>query len=178
MSSERARHVTLTGDLAGDYVVVEERADGSLVVAPDTSGRSRAPSRRPTPNQSAGPSLFSGLLARPPRTPPDVPTILEGWGVELGEEEVISDFILAEIDGSTGFLAITSQRFIFATHTGRAVSVVQEHLLSSARNVEVFGRRRRQKLRVTWHGVASVISVPDRDALPRLQQHLTAGGAR
>lgn len=175
MSSERPRHVTLTGDLAGDYVVVEERADGSLVVAPDTSGRPGAPSRQPSPD--AGPSLFSGLFTRPARTPPDVPAILEGWGVELGPEEVISDFILAEIDGNTGFLAITSQRFIFATHTGRAVSVVHEHLLSAARNVEVFGRRRRQKIRVTWHGAESIISALDQDALSRLQQYLTAGGA-
>jgi hypothetical protein len=177
MSPERPRYVTLTGDLAGDYVVVEERADGSLVVAPDASGRPRAPSPQPSPSPSAGPSLFSGLFARPPRTPPDVPTILEGWGVELGEEEAISDFILAEIDGSTGFLAITSQRFIFATHTGRTVTVVQEHLLSSARNVEVFGRRRRQKLRVSWHGVECVVSALDQDALSRLHQHLTARAA-
>lgn len=175
MSPERPRRVTLTGDLAGDYVVVEERVDGSLVVAPDTSGRPRVPARPPSPSPAAGPSLFSGLLARPVRTPPDVPTILDGWGVTLGEEESVSDFVLAEIDGDTGFLAITSQRFIFATHTGKMVSVVQEHLLSSARNVEVFGRRRRPKLRVTWHGVDSVINAPDRDDLERLRQHLTAG---
>jgi hypothetical protein len=29
--------VTLSGDRSGDYVVVEERPDGSLVVASDTS---------------------------------------------------------------------------------------------------------------------------------------------
>lgn len=171
MSSDRRRHVTLSGDLAGEYVVVEERADGSLVVAPDPSGRP-APARRP-PAESEGPSLFGGLFARPPRTPPDVPTILEDWGVALGEDESVDDFILAEIDGRTGFLAITSQRFIFGTNTGRKVTVVQEHLLSSARDVELIGRRRWQKLRVSWHGVASVISVPDRDALARLHQRLT-----
>jgi hypothetical protein len=37
MSTERAPHVTLSGDLSGDYVVVEQRDDGSLVVKPDTS---------------------------------------------------------------------------------------------------------------------------------------------
>lgn len=162
----------LTGDLAGDYVVVEERADGSVVVVPETSGARRAQARQ----SNAGPSLFAGLLARPVRTPPDVPTILEDWGVELADDEIVSDFILAEVDGQTGFLAITSQRFIFATNTGRKVTVVQEHLLSAARNVELFGRRRWQKLRVTWHGAESVISVPDRDALSRLHQHLTGGG--
>lgn len=37
MSAERAAHVKLSGDLSGDYVVVDERDDGSLVLAPDTS---------------------------------------------------------------------------------------------------------------------------------------------
>ena len=37
MSAERAARVTLSGDRSGDYVVVEEHDDGSLVVAPDTS---------------------------------------------------------------------------------------------------------------------------------------------
>jgi hypothetical protein len=174
MSSDHHRRVTLTGDYAGEYVVVEERADGSLLVTPDPAGRPAAPARR-APARSEGPSLFAGLLSRPARTPPDVPTILEDWGVALGEDEPVNDFILAEIDGRTGFLAITSQRFIFGTNTGRKVTVVEEHLLSSARDVELIGRRRWQKLRVTWHGAASVISVPDRDALARLHQRLTAG---
>ena len=175
MSSDRRRRVTLTGDFAGEYVVVEERADGSLLVTPDPSGRSARPAARRAPAGSEGPSLFAGLLSRPARTPADVPTILEDWGVALGEDEPVNDFILAEVDGRTGFLAITSQRFIFATNTGRKVTVVEEHLLSSARDVELIGRRRWQKLRVSWHGVASVISVPDRDALARLHRRLTAG---
>ena len=33
-------HVTLAGDLAGDYVVSERRKDGSLVLRPDTSAGS------------------------------------------------------------------------------------------------------------------------------------------
>jgi hypothetical protein len=37
MAVQRATHVTLSGDLSGDYVVVEKRDDGTLVVAPDTS---------------------------------------------------------------------------------------------------------------------------------------------
>lgn len=42
-------HVTLTGDLSGDYVVTEERPDGSLVIAPDTSAPAllRRPGHRP-----------------------------------------------------------------------------------------------------------------------------------
>jgi len=37
MGAERAAHVKLSGDRSGDYVVVDERDDGSLVLAPDTS---------------------------------------------------------------------------------------------------------------------------------------------
>jgi hypothetical protein len=37
MAVERVLHVTLSGDRAGDYVVLEERDDGSLVLGPDTS---------------------------------------------------------------------------------------------------------------------------------------------
>jgi hypothetical protein len=36
MAVEHALHVTLSGDRTGDYVVIEERQDGSLVVAPET----------------------------------------------------------------------------------------------------------------------------------------------
>jgi len=171
MDSPRPRHVTLSGELSGAYVVVEERPDGSLVLTPDTSRRVA----RPPAGQAAGGlgSLFSGLLARPEKGPPDVPAILEGWGVELAEEEGVDDFLIADVDGTTGFVAITTQRFIFAANTGRGVSVVQEHLLSAARNVELVGRRRKPKLRVSWHGADSVIGVLERDALTRLEQHLT-----
>jgi hypothetical protein len=37
MAVERAEHVTLSGDVSGDYVVVEKHDDGSLLVKPDTS---------------------------------------------------------------------------------------------------------------------------------------------
>jgi hypothetical protein len=37
MSAERAAHVKLSGDRSGDYVVVDGRDEGSLVLAPDTS---------------------------------------------------------------------------------------------------------------------------------------------
>ncbi len=120
--------------------------------------------------------MLSGLLNRPPSTPPNAPEILEGWGVELGEDEDISEFLIADVDGTTGFLAVTSQRFIFAAGSGKALRVVQEHLLSAARNVELVGRRRRQKIRVTWHGSESSIGVLDRDALPRLHEILLGHG--
>ena len=34
---QRASHVTLNGAMSGDYVIVEKREDGSLVLQPDTS---------------------------------------------------------------------------------------------------------------------------------------------
>lgn len=37
VESQRELHVTLAGRLSGDYVIVDEREDGSLVLAPDTS---------------------------------------------------------------------------------------------------------------------------------------------
>jgi hypothetical protein len=170
MASERSRRVTISGDVAGNYVVVEERPDGSLVVAPDPSRRSGSAVGRPAPEGVS--SMLSGLLTRPPSTPPNVPEILEGWAVELGEDEDIREFLIADVDGTTGFLAVTTQRFIFAAGSGKALRVVEEHLLSAARNVELVGRRRRQKIRVTWHGSASTIGVLDRDALPRLHEIL------
>jgi hypothetical protein len=35
--AEPARHVTLTGDLNGEYLVDEQLPDGSVVIRPDTS---------------------------------------------------------------------------------------------------------------------------------------------
>jgi hypothetical protein len=37
MAVERAEHVTLSGDVSGDCVVVEKQGDGPLLVKPDTS---------------------------------------------------------------------------------------------------------------------------------------------
>jgi hypothetical protein len=37
MAVQRASHVTVEGDRAGEYIIVEERDDGSLVLKPDTS---------------------------------------------------------------------------------------------------------------------------------------------
>jgi len=37
MAVQRVRHVTVEGDVSGEYIVVEKRDDGSLVLQPDTS---------------------------------------------------------------------------------------------------------------------------------------------
>ncbi|MGO9249459.1 MAG: hypothetical protein ACLP7W_12880 [Solirubrobacteraceae bacterium] len=36
-TEEQLVHVTLTGDRAGDYVVIDESPDGELTLVPDTS---------------------------------------------------------------------------------------------------------------------------------------------
>lgn len=54
VKEERVEHITLTGDRSGQYVVIEERTDGSLVVAPDTSIeaiRKRAGTRAMAPEE-------------------------------------------------------------------------------------------------------------------------------
>ena len=177
MESDGPLQVTLTGDRSGDYVIVEERpevrsswrrtARDDPHPAHDERLRLAARSR---PGQARSCQQF---LARPVRTPPSISETLEGWGVELADGETPSDLMVADIDGDAGFLAITSQRFIFVAQTVKGLGVVQENLLSAARNVAVVGSRRRQKLRVTWHGTESVISLHDRDALARLESHLT-----
>ena len=37
VESERDLRVTLAGDRSGDYVIIDEREDGFLILAPDTS---------------------------------------------------------------------------------------------------------------------------------------------
>ena len=50
----RQAHVTLSGDIAGEYVVEDRRPDGRLVLVPDTSVaaiRARGGARRLTPQE-------------------------------------------------------------------------------------------------------------------------------
>ena len=165
--------MTLDGDVSGDYVVVEQRPDGSLVVAPATANRAGSQPRWQAPNVGA---LLSGLLASPKSKRLTPEEILEEWGVQLRDDELPGELFVADVDDTPGFVAITSQRFIFVAHTGKGMSVVQEHLLSAARNVELIRRGIRHKLRVTWHGTDSLVVTPDRKTLTRLQHHLEAMG--
>jgi len=168
MDSRRPLRVTLTGDVSGAYVVVEQRPDGSLLVAPDPSGRSAAAARRPA---SPITSLLSGLITPPDRAITGV-EVLERWGVELAEKERIEEFFVADVDDEAGFLAITTERFIFVADRGHGSTVVHEHLLSAARNVELVRRGLRQRLRVSWHGAESLVGGLDRKATARLEHHL------
>ena len=169
MDPGRRARVTLRGDLAGDYVVVEQRPDGSLVLAPDTANRSSGPARRPTPS---GGTLLSGLLASPKSKRMSTEEILEEWGVQLSEDELPGELFVADVDDRPGFVAITSQRFIFVADTGSGLSAVQERRLSDARDVELIRRGIRHKLRITWHGKESLVVTPDRKSLTRLHQYL------
>jgi hypothetical protein len=174
MDSRRPLRVTLTGDVSGAYVVVEQRSDGSLVVVPDVSNGSAT-----APRRSASPiaTLLSGLLT-PPQKPMSGVEVLKGWGVELDEEEGIEEFLVADVDDEGGFLAITSQRFIFVADRGRGSKVVHEYLLSAARDVEIVRRGVRQRLRVTWHGAEIFVSGLDRKAMARLEHRLQERGLR
>ena len=100
--------------------------------------------------------------------------VLEDWGVSLREDELVREFFVADVDEKAGFIAITSQRFIFAAGTGNGSSVIQEHLLSAARDAEIVRRGLRRSLRVTWHGAESLIRTFDRSDLSRLQHYLNA----
>lgn len=174
MDSPRPLRVTVTGDVSGAYVVVEQRSDGSLVLLPDVSSRSSAGPRR-----SASPiaALLSGLIA-PAEKSMTGTEVLEGWGVELDEDEQIEEFFVAEVDDIAGFLAITSQRFIFVADTGKGSAVLHEYVLSAARDVEVVRRGLRYKLRVTWYDVESLVGGLDRKSIERLQHHLQDRGLR
>jgi hypothetical protein len=169
MDPRRRARVTLRGDVSGDYVVVEERRDGSLVLAPDTANRSGSAARPATPNFG---TLLSGLLASPKSKRMTTEEILEEWGVQLRADELPGEMFVADVDERPGFITITSQRFIFVADTGSGLSVVQDHLLSAARNVELIRRGMRHRLRVTWHGDESLIVTPDRKSLARLQHYL------
>lgn len=52
----RQAHVTLSGDIAGEYVVVDRRPDGELTLAPDKSWKAtlaRNGEREATPDELA-----------------------------------------------------------------------------------------------------------------------------
>lgn len=158
--------VTLSGAKSGEYLVVEERSDGSLVLAPSRSSRPARASR--TPASPIG-TLFSGLRRPVDTLPTSDAEVLEGWGLQVREDERIRDVFLADLDQTKGFLAITSERFVFAADASRGRTVVEEHPLSTVRGVEMVRRGIRHKLRVSWEGAECVIGVLDRTALSRLQ---------
>lgn len=168
MSLEHPVRVTLAGDRAGDYVVVEERQDGSLLIAPDASPR-RAASRGV---QGSVGGLLNSLRSGPTQGASSVAEALDGWGVELGASEVVHDFFAADVNGQSGFLAVTTDRIIFVVGTRGRLRVLREHPLGGAANVELLRRGLRSQLRISWDDAEMLIWGPDRGSLTRLQQHL------
>jgi hypothetical protein len=66
---QQVAHVKLSGDRDGDYVVTEERSDGSLILTPDTSWKAiqaRAGAREATDEE-----LAAFEAERGPFLPPD-----------------------------------------------------------------------------------------------------------
>lgn len=62
-------HVMLVGDRAGDYVIQEERPDGTLLLAPDTSAqamRRRLGVRKATPEELDAFMVEHGSQMLPP----------------------------------------------------------------------------------------------------------------
>jgi hypothetical protein len=171
MSSERLRRVTLTGDVSGEYVVLEERSDGSLVVAPDRTWAPGATAASPVGDTR---SPLARLLRRAEEASVNVPELLARWGVLLGEDERVLEFLNVEIDGTPAFLAITSQRFISVSVGTRGSPLTRAYLLSAASEVGMVRRRMSSKLRVSWHGSEMLIGGVSRGVLLRVEELLAS----
>jgi hypothetical protein len=169
MSDDRTVRVTLLGDRSGDYVVVEERPDGTLVVAPDTS-RSRRRARR---GGSTGSSL-SRLLARRGSGPATIHEALDEWGFELADDEFVTEFLEASVAGRTGFAAVTNRRVVFIARSGAELRAIDEHPLSGVRQVDLIRRPFKSVLRVCWEDSQTEIAGA-LDALKRLREQLGGG---
>jgi hypothetical protein len=168
MTVDEPLRVRLSGARAGDYVIVEVRSDGSLVVAPDNSRPARPPARLPAP------SLLDDLFSSRPRgQPATLPEALGNWGIALEESELVWEFVLGDVDGKAGYIAVTNARFIFLARSGRGLTVARDERLIDVRNVELVRRGRRPELVITWTESESVLHTTDKAALPRVQELLT-----
>jgi hypothetical protein len=166
--------VTLTGDRAGAYVVVEERPDGSLVLAVDPAASSAAEALGSGSAGSRSPGHgLAALLSRRRREPATIHEALDDWGVKLHADEFVAEFVTAEVDGRKGFLAVTNQRLIFFARTGGELRVVDEHPLWAIRGVALVRRGLRTKLHVSFNDGETIVDTSDDRALARLQRHLT-----
>jgi hypothetical protein len=168
---QRLRRVSLTGDVAGDYVVLEERPDRSLVIAPDTS---RASDGTPEPPAAvSGTRRILRLFGRSEQHATSVPELLAGWGIQLHDDELVDEFMPAEVDGRPGFLTVTSRRLIFVAESAIQSRQVQEHALVAVRDVELRRHGTTSRLHVSADGSTTVIGGVDRASLARLEQRLS-----
>lgn len=169
MSDDRTVRVRLLGDRSGDYVVEEERPDGRLVLAPDTS-RSR---RRARGGGSTASSL-SRLLTRRGSGPATIHEALNEWGFELRDDEFVTDFLEASVAGRIGFAAVTNQRVAFFVRSGAERRAIEEHLLSDVREVTLVRRPFKSVLRVCWEN-SEIEIAGTLDVLTRLRDQVGGG---
>ena len=169
MSDEKTVRVRLLGDRSGDYVVVEEHPDGMLLLAPDTS-RSRMRTRHGGSNRSP----WSRLLTRRGSGPATIHEALDDWGFELGDDEFVTDFLEASVEGRTGFAAVTNRRVVFIARSGADLRAIDEHPLSGVQEVELVRRPFKAVLRVIWEDNETEIAGA-LDPLKRLRDQLGGG---
>jgi hypothetical protein len=161
-SSDRPR-VMLSGDRDGDYVVVEERDDGSLVLEPDSAPSLSRHASRP----------FGGLRLRRPESTATLPQTLHQLGVRLERAEAVREFRLAELDGVPGFGLVTNRRFQFLATTDPKPRSTLERRLTDLREAELTDRVRGARLELHWSDQARQVLTGGRDELGRLQAALT-----
>lgn len=160
-SSDRPR-VLLSGDRDGDYVIVEEHDDGSLVLEPD-----------PAPSRRARRSL-GGLRLRRPESTATLPQTLRELGVRLERAEAIREFRLGELDGVPGFGLVTNRRFQFLATTDAKPHSTVDRRLTELRQAALTDRVRGARLDLLWSDQTRHVLSGGRDELARLQAALTA----
>ena len=169
MNDDRTVRVRLHGDRSGDYVVVDERPDGTLVLAPDTS---RIRERAGRDGSTA--SSLSRLLARRGSGPATIHEALDEWGFELRDDEFVTDFLEARVAATIGFAAVTNQRVAFFARRGAERRAIEEHPLSAVREVTLVRRLFKAVLRVCWED-SEIELAGALDALTRLHERLGDG---
>lgn len=106
--------------------------------------------------------------------PTSVPAVLAGWGLELEDDERVDAFVMAEVDGAGGFLALTSTRFLFFDGNGKATALAQERPLSELRHVELVRSGLRRRLRIDWERSETLVGDLGRSRLQELHDRLRA----
>jgi hypothetical protein len=159
-SSDRPR-VTLSGDRDGDYVVVEEHDDGSLVLELDP-----APTRRTS-------RPFGGLRLRRPESTATLPQTLHQLGVRLERAEAVREFRLGELDGVPGFGLVTDRRFQFIATSTTSPHPIVDRRLTELREATLTDRVRGARVDLHWSDHTQQVLSGRRDELARLQPALT-----
>ena len=170
MSQSRPR-VTLSGDLTGAYVVLEERPDGSLVLARDGS-QPPAPPGGARPGSDEERSPLARLLMRAPEASASAPELLSRWGVELRDGETVLEFLTVTLDGGPVFLALTTERLVAVPAVARGARVVREYTLASVARVALERHGMTAQLRVVFDTGELVIGGVSRADLRRLRERM------